>query len=114
MLWRTWRRRYWYVRERVIHRYGIGRYVSIHRRNTDMHTYTCETPGLQCACCGDIIAIGEEFAVVTTPSEPGQNTCVECAKQKLGSVKHARAEHTLNRKQKAEKERQDREAKGKP
>ena len=69
-----------------------------------MHTYTCETPDLQCACCGDIIAIGEEFAVVTTPSEPGLNTCVECAKQKIGSVKHARAEHTLNRKQKAEKE----------
>lgn len=76
-----------------------------------MHTYTCETPDLQCACCGGLIAIGAEFAVVSTPSEPGQNTCIECATLKVGSVKHARAETTLNQKQ---KEKRDKESKGEP
>ncbi|KKK78770.1 hypothetical protein LCGC14_2840240 [marine sediment metagenome] len=72
-----------------------------------MHTYLAEHP-IPCRKCRSTIEVGDEFAVISTPSVMGQNCCIPCAEGSLAeTVKNGKedratpawAETTLNRKQ---------------
>lgn len=55
-----------------------------------MSEYINETNGLRCAGrCGALIPVGASFKVITTPSLPYKNTCMDCAPNAL-LEKHAR------------------------
>jgi hypothetical protein len=45
--------------------------------------YICETEGLKCQNCRSVIAVGDDFCVINTPSRPYENNCCLCTETRL-------------------------------